>query len=565
MAVLAAARHTSSSKSELRAAREASRKLTAVMDELGLGADLIDEDAVVKGALGSRRIVVLPPGLMPNDRCAEALARFVESGGKLVAYTAVPPQLGEALGLGGLPAGQTTARRSDRGVVFGQALPADDRAAAKQLSEALGDLAPPLWKQMAQAELDRAGRVGHYQQFSAVLDGLTADTPEIAGLLARAKDNWQHASDLFAEGSYAKVTEPARAAHDSLVRAFLLAAKGPEHEGRAVWNHSGTGAYPGDWERSAKLLAKNGFNMVLPNMLWAGSAHYASDVLPRSAVFQKYGDQIEQCCAAARRHGIEVHVWKVNYNLATAPKDFVEKLRREGRTLLSVEGKPYDWLCPSNPENQKLELESLLEVARKYPIDGLHLDYIRYPEGGYCYCDGCRRRFEAESGRKVLDQDWPKECYSGARSEEYNDWRCRQITSLVAAVSREAKKVRPGLKISAAVFVSYPWCRKSLAQDWPAWIKAGYVDFVCPMDYMASDAEFVTYVRNDMKLVGGRVPMYVGIGASATVPPLTPDRVVGQIVLARSFGAAGFVIFNLEAATAASIVPAVGLGFTKAP
>ncbi len=71
-------------------------------------------------------------------------------------------------------------------------------------------------------------------------------------------------------------------------------------EFRAVWNHSGTGAFPGDWERSAKLLEENGFNAVLPNMLWGGSAHYASDILPRSETFKKYGDQIEQCCAAAK-------------------------------------------------------------------------------------------------------------------------------------------------------------------------------------------------------------------------------------------------------------------------
>jgi hypothetical protein len=37
-----------------------------------------------------------------------------------------------------------------------------------------------------------------------------------------------------------------------------------------MWNHSGTGAYPGDWMRSAKLLSENGFNMILPNMLWPG-------------------------------------------------------------------------------------------------------------------------------------------------------------------------------------------------------------------------------------------------------------------------------------------------------
>ena len=255
-------------------------------------------------------------------------------------------------------------------------------------------------------------------------------------------------------------------------------------EGRAMWNHSGTGAYPGDWERSAKLLAENGFNMILPNMLWGGLAHYPSDVLPRSAQFRKYGDQIEQCCAAANRHGIEVHVWKVNYNLLTAPKEFVAQASPRRPHAGEQPGRAVAiGSALRTPRTRQLELESMLEVARKYPVDGLHFDYIRYPDGAHCYCDGCRRRFEAASGRKVLDRDWPKECFSGARKEEYNDWRCRQITSLVAAVSREAKKIRPGLKISAAVFGSYPGCRESVAQDWPAWIKAGYLDFVCPMDY----------------------------------------------------------------------------------
>lgn len=338
----------------------------------------------------------------------------------------------------------------------------------------------------------------------------------------------------------------------------LKAADEKPREGRAMWNHSGTGAYPGDWERSAKLLADNGFNMILPNMLWGGVAHYASDVLPRSATFQKFGDQIEQCCAAAKKHGIEVHVWKVNFNLCTAPKKFIDEMRREGRTQVSAEGKPSDWLCPSRPENQKLELESLLEVARKYPVDGLHLDYIRYPDSSHCFCNGCRERFEAQSDRKV--NDWPQECFSGARKDEYNDWRCRQITSLVADVSREAKKMRPGLKISAAVFGSYPDCRKSRGQDWPEWVKAGYLDFICPMDYTTNDKEFAYLVALQTELIGGRLPLYPGIGATATGIAMTPEQVMGQIRQARSLGAAGFTIFDFNPGTAASIVPSVSLG-----
>ena len=135
-----------------------------------------------------------------------------------------------------------------------------------------------------------------------------------------------------------------------------------------------------------------------------------------------------------------------------------------------------------------------------------------------------------------------------------------QITALVAAVSREARKIRPGLKISAAVFGSYPACRESVAQDWPEWVKAGYLDFVCPMDYTANGAEFVSLVRGQVKLIDGRIPLYPGIGATATGIHMTPEQVLQQIRDTRSLGASGFAIFNFDAVTAVSIVPGVGQG-----
>ena len=605
-------------KHEVREARENIRTIVAMLEELGLSADTFDQKAVAGGAIGGRRVAILPYNPSLGDDCAASLTRFARSGGKLLVCYWLDSRLGAALGFGrtkyvrqkrdgqfaemrfdaanvadlpasvrqkswnimvaeptghnarvigrwydaeGNAAGDPAALLSDRGAFLSHVLLPDDRDGKKRLLAALlGHLDPPLWKHMAEVAIERAGRVGHCATADEAATYLKTKEVGDKEDFRRAQQSLERAKEQLAQKAYAQSVETAASAHQLLVRAYLRAAASTSVEGRAMWNHSGTGAYPGDWERSAGLLAQNGFNMVLPNMLWGGVAHYPSDVLPRSATFERYGDQIEQCCAAAKKHGLEVHVWKVNFNLATAPQNFVEKLRRQGRTQVSVTGEPCDWLCPSNPENRKLELESMLEVARKYPIDGLHFDYIRYPDQSHCYCDGCRRRFEAESGRKVLDRDWPKICYSGARKEEYNDWRCRQITSLVAAVSREARKIRPGLKISAAVFGSYPACRASVAQDWPAWIEAGDLDFICPMDYSASDAAFGSLVRSQIKLTAGRVPVYAGIGATATPSTLAPDRVVGQILLARSLGAAGFTIFNFEPSTAAAIVPAVGLG-----
>jgi uncharacterized lipoprotein YddW (UPF0748 family) len=615
---------------EVKTALETAARVGDMLTELGLGSDAVDEAALTAGALGDRRVAILPYNPHLSDSAIAALEKFVAAGGKLLVCYTMPERLGRAIGFSGTkhvkqqrpgefaeirgvadnvvdkidgfpysvkqaswniavaepagfgarvigrwydgagkPTGQPALLLSDRGAFFTHVILSDDRSGKKEMLAAiLGKLVPLLWKEIAQNSLDDLWNVGHCgnrEESEAFLKGVAL--PNTFGFEAhRFKADYVElataylpvATGLFDDGKFPQAVDEAGALHKWLVEGYLRAQPSPAREGRAVWNHSGTGAYPGDWDRSAKELAAGGFNMILPNMLWAGLAHYPSDILPRSSTFEQYGDQIAQCVAAAKKHGLEVHVWKVNHNLSNAPKDFVERLRRAGRLQVTVKGEPQDWLCPSDPENRKLELESMLEVARKYAVDGLHFDYIRYPNRECCYCDGCRRRFEAESGRAVAD--WPKECYSGRSREEYGDWRCRQITALVEAVHREAKKLRPELKLSAAVFGAYPGCRESVGQDWPEWVKAGYLDFLCPMDYTNTEMAFGSLVENQLKLVAGRIPVYPGIGATSSQSALPVDGVVAQIRRARLLGAAGWTIFNFDRTTAESIVPGVGLG-----
>jgi uncharacterized lipoprotein YddW (UPF0748 family) len=136
---------------------------------------------------------------------------------------------------------------------------------------------------------------------------------------------------------------------------------------------------------------------------------------------------------------------------------------------------------------------------------------------------------------------------------------------LVAAVYEQAPKIRPDLKISAAVFGEYPDCRWSIAQDWPEWIRAGNLDFVCPMDYTDSDSYFTKLVRQQVERIDGRIPIYPGIGATAANSTLGPDRVVGQIHEARTLGANGFCIFDFGNRTPRTIIPGVGLGAGSEP
>jgi len=618
LALLVPSRKRHGTKPEFRTAEETAQRMVELLEALGLGADWLEDDAVDERVLAAHPLVIVPYHPFLDEQTTEALLSAMRNGSKGFFFYQAPSAVYKHLGIG---AARYTAQReegqfaeirfeptavpdlppsvrqsswnitdvrpasddarvigwwydragnaadraaltiSPRGAFFSHILLGSDAANKElMLAAVLGYLRPELRDVLLRAAVERAGKIGHLDGISALEDWIARHPAADAA----ARQALKEGKDLLATVQKAPPSQPrlamVRDARERLTAAYLAAQDSPAVEGRAYWNHSGLGAYPGDWERTAKELKTAGFNMVLPNMLWGGVAHYPSDLLPRSSTLEQYGDQIEQCVRACRAHGIEVHVWKVNFNLSTAPKQFAAAMREAGRTQVDPDGNPIGWLCPSHPENRRLELESMLEVAKKYPVDGLHFDYIRYPGPNGCYCDGCRQRFQAETGLEV--EHWPQDCYSGSLKERYRQWRCEQITRLVAAVARDAKSLRPEIKISAAVFGDYPSCRDSVGQDWVQWIDAGYLDFVCPMDYTNDDARFVSLVRRQRELPKKRIPLYPGIGAWQ-MP--SEDRVIGQIVLARELGADGFTIFNLQPDSTVTTLPAVAAGAGRVP
>jgi uncharacterized lipoprotein YddW (UPF0748 family) len=350
------------------------------------------------------------------------------------------------------------------------------------------------------------------------------------------------------------------AASQQIKEAFCIAQQPLGGEFRAFWCHSAFGVQGMDWDQAIGRLADNGFNAILPNMLWGGVAFYSSKILPVAQVTER-GDQIEQCVAACRKHGIQVHVWKVNWNLGeAAPKAFVERLRQEGRLQASSSGKEMRWLCPSHPENQQLEIDSMVEIARSYDVDGIHFDYIRYPDGDHCFCRGCRERFQRTTGLKV--GSWPKDVLAdGPLRQQWLDWRRDNITAVVKAVSEKARAIRPTIKLSAAVFSNWAADRDGVGQDWKLWCEKGYVDFVCPMDYTPSNGSFENMVVKQVQWAGG-TPCYPGIGVSASSSHFGADRVIEQINITRRNATRGFVIFNYSVAESKELLPLLGLGIT---
>ena len=238
-------------------------------------------------------------------------------------------------------------------------------------------------------------------------------------------------------------------------------------------------------------------------------------------------------------------------------------MRSQGRLQMSSSGKEELWLCPSHPDNQKLELAAMLEVVRNYDVDGIHFDYIRYPDIDHCFCAGCRERFQRATGADL--KQWPADVLEGGPlRQQWLDWRRSNITSAVKTISEQARAIKPGIQISAAVFRYWTTDRDAVGQDWKVWCDKGYLDFVCPMDYTPSKARLADMVSQQVQWAG-KARCYPGLGVSSSSSHFGVDRTIEEINVTRSLNTHGFVIFNYGAKESADLLPMLGLGETRKP
>ena len=433
-----------------------------------------------------------------------------------------------------------------------------------------GALVPEIWQQAAQTSLDRIGRIASFANYAEAVQQISqtgGTDPRVKSALSATETLRESAKKLAGKGKYTESIEAAEDASRQILTAYCLAQKSLPGEFRAFWCHSALGVPGMSWDEAVHRLADNGFTAIFPNMLSGGAAFYPSKVLPVAKAVTEQGDQIRQCLAACRKYGIQIHVWKVNWNLGFAtPKEFVDQMRAEGRQQVRAgksEGKEETWLCPSHPKNQKLEIDSMLELVRDYDLDGIHFDYIRYPGPDYCFCDGCKQRFEKSCGTAL--KNWPGDVQkTGPLYQPWLDWRRSNITTVVKAVSEQARALKPNIKISAAVFRIWSVDRDGVGQDWKVWCDKGYLDFVCPMDYTPSKTIFENMVSQQVKWAG-RVPCYPGLGVSSSSSRFGADRAIEEIEITRRYKTGGFVIFNYGMAESTQLLPMLNLGITAKP
>jgi uncharacterized lipoprotein YddW (UPF0748 family) len=179
------------------------------------------------------------------------------------------------------------------------------------------------------------------------------------------------------------------------------------------------------------------------------------------------------------------------------------------------------------------------EIATFYDVDGIHLDYIRYPNQSFGFSDRARALFFLSYG---LD---PSGFYTGYRTplQEnlalWSSWRETQVTETVRTVRARLDACAPGVMLTCAVMADPFDARAQYSCSWREWLADGDVDLVMTMAYTTSSERARQLAESGTAEHADRVVHGIGIYNQPIPRALTG----GGEALSR--GAAGVCAFSL--------------------
>ena len=353
---------------------------------------------------------------------------------------------------------------------------------------------------------------------------------------------------------------------------------------RGLWVVRTTLVQPDSVRAMVRRASDAGFNTLLVQVRGRGDSYYSGGIEPRAELLRTHHDldPLALTLEEAHRRGLEVHAW-INVHLVSnasvlssdpdhmvharpdllavprelavvlnavdpMEREYLERLRRHASENPDlVEGL---YSSPSDPEVKERLYAVAMDLVDRYDIDGIHLDYVRYPSSDYDYSRGALARFRAWVGerlpsdqRAALDVAVPDRplAYTDALPGPWAEFRRSQITDLVERVYVGAKRRRPEVTVSAAVFPDPASSFAQRHQDWGAWIRDGIVDVVAPMAYTADDARYEELIARAVE-IGGPERVWAGVGTHVT----TYEGVVDQIGIARRLGVRGVMLFSYD-------------------
>jgi len=305
---------------------------------------------------------------------------------------------------------------------------------------------------------------------------------------------------------------------------FSPAHPAPKYEVRGVWITTLGGL---DWPKTKatspakreqqkqelckildQLKAAN-INTVLFQTRIRGSVIYPSKIEPwdvsLTGQFDKDPgyDPLAFAIEETHRRGMELHAWVVTvpgFKTKDAGKMGAKSLLKTHPDLLKKHNDMY-YLDPGLPGSDDYLTNICKEIVSRYDVDGIHFDYIRYPENAESFPD-------AATYKK----------YGGKQSK--TNWRRSNITRMVSKAHKAIKTLKPWVRLSCSPvgkfrdmrrFSSYGWnAYAAVYQDAQGWLRDGIMDLLFPMMYFQGN-HFYPFAADWQENSCGR-PIVPGLG-----------------------------------------------------
>lgn len=283
-----------------------------------------------------------------------------------------------------------------------------------------------------------------------------------------------------------------------------------------TWEHINSGLSAEQNKANIRKILDNHQQANMNAVLWqarqSGTAYYNSSYEPWGyyAGGQNPGyDPLAYAVEEAHKRGMEVHAW---FNVF--------------QTSSTVSGAPAakhpEWICrdrdgypmtssicisPGMAAVREYTINVAMEIVRKYDIDGLHLDYVRWNEYSNSkvsqslakaaeqrpQLDGMITDAQIQdlqenlAGRYLYDIEHPYNAGVPQGFSSWEDWWRWSVTEFVRTLHDSIQSVKPWVRLSPAALGKYNWsgwqCYGSVYQDAALWFNEGYVDQLTPMHY----------------------------------------------------------------------------------
>lgn len=310
------------------------------------------------------------------------------------------------------------------------------------------------------------------------------------------------------------------------------------------------------------FLQKNGFNAVFVQIRPAADAFYPSVFEPWSqyltgkqgqAPFPKY-DPLQFMIDETQKRNMEFHAWfnpfRALINSRVNPNPANHATLKNPDWIINYGGKAY--FDPGNPQTRNYILKIILDVVKRYDIDGVHIDDYFYPY--------------KIAGQVFNDQNSFNKYNSKNLSLE--DWRRANVNLFISQLYYQIKQEKKWVKFGVSPFgiwrnkkndplgseTNGSSCYDDLYSDVRLWIQEEWVDYILPQLYWEHGhrlAAFDILLPWWNKNKGNR-HLYIGLGvyrmiqAKANTAYHGPQEILKQIKASRTEGTQGVSLYSIS-------------------